>query len=190
MSQFWHWKEKQHGWTVYNKIHAHLGKIYFNFKLLAHYFLTFVTFSKSSNKSLSCLCTHPSKNVWLSWQIYFGIKLQILNFTKSHWVWMYEWDHMYQCFTSTHNLFPVKEGLICFFTPNIRDTDRLVKIRYTSNQPCSEKENLYYHSHGNYDQVSMAQIIELPEMWNELRYLPHRFSQKHLHRIFLQKEML
>ncbi len=38
-----------------------------------------------------------------------------------------------------NNLFPVKEGLICF-TPNIRDTDKLVKIRYTSNQPCPEKE--------------------------------------------------
>lgn len=63
----------------------------------------------------------------------------------------------YQYFVSTHNLFPINEGLICFITPNIRDTEKT--IRYTSNRPCSEKENLY--SHGNYDQVSMSQMIEL-----------------------------
>lgn len=65
--------------------------------------------------------------------IYLGIKLQ-----KQLSVNLWMRPHMYQGSVFQRNLFPVKEGLICF-TPNIKDTDKLVKIRYTSNQPCPEK---------------------------------------------------
>lgn len=52
------------------------------------------------------------------------------------------------------------------------------------------KENLYYHhSHEYYDQLSMSQIMELFRRCEKLKYLPYNgFSQKDLHRIFLQKE--